>query len=356
MRTRRTGRWSLRALALLATLWLAACGAPAVSPTAPPAATTAPTTAPAGPPPPLRGRLIQARDNQFTLTDFTRSMTRPLPPFPAQSEARSPAWAPDGQRLAYAYKAPGTNEFDLYLMDADGSNARLLLAHQAKGESLDYPVWTPDGQALYYTRSRPQFLDNRYVSDETALYRLDLASGVTRLVASDASEAHIDRAGRLVYVVTVKNTFEQSVWLANPGGSGARELTRKVDFQGVAAPRLAPDGRRIAFVAVGQPLGQRGGTPTGPAPPRALGWLAPAVAEAHQGAVWDLWQIDSDGSGLQRLTSIYDDLFTPAWSPDGALIAYTSTKGLFVIQPARPEVQQLVGPAAGHAQLDWRGD
>ena len=47
---------------------------------------------------------------------------------------------------------------------------------------------------------------------------------------------------------------------------------------------------------------------------RLLGLFEPPTAEAH-GLPWDLWLINSDGSGLRRLTSFYEDLPMAAFSP-----------------------------------------
>jgi hypothetical protein len=54
-------------------------------------------------------------------------------------------WSPDSSRLAYCHH-PGDGDFDVWAMNADGSDQRQL-THTADGEG---PVaWLPDGRIVY---------------------------------------------------------------------------------------------------------------------------------------------------------------------------------------------------------------
>lgn len=60
-----------------------------------------------------------------------------------------PAFSPDGKYLAFGSSRDG--DFDLYVMDADGSNVRRL----TKSPGLDMrPAWSPDGRRLAFTSNR----------------------------------------------------------------------------------------------------------------------------------------------------------------------------------------------------------
>lgn len=59
------------------------------------------------------------------------------------NNASWPTWSPDGSRIAYL--AAGAGETDLYIMNADGTNAQRL-AQTAFTEY--YPAWAPDGLAI----------------------------------------------------------------------------------------------------------------------------------------------------------------------------------------------------------------
>ena len=64
--------------------------------------------------------------------------------------------SPDGLNVVMAY-APQTDSpiprADIYLANADGSNAQPLLVHRNVYEAFNHPTWSPDGQWIYFTRS-----------------------------------------------------------------------------------------------------------------------------------------------------------------------------------------------------------
>jgi len=61
----------------------------------------------------------------------------------------SPAWSPDGQRIAYASNEAGT--WDIYLIDRDGGNKTQLVA---TGANELEPCWSPDGAWLAFASDR----------------------------------------------------------------------------------------------------------------------------------------------------------------------------------------------------------
>jgi Tol biopolymer transport system component len=63
-----------------------------------------------------------------------------------------PNWSPDGKRIAYELNdssPPGQafQEYDAYVMDADGKEARRLSRH---GDLDGHPVWSPGGKLIAY--------------------------------------------------------------------------------------------------------------------------------------------------------------------------------------------------------------
>ena len=58
-----------------------------------------------------------------------------------------PAPSPDRMRVAYSARTGGT-DFDIWVMDADGANARRLTADSA---AEMHPSWTPDGKGIIYS-------------------------------------------------------------------------------------------------------------------------------------------------------------------------------------------------------------
>jgi Tol biopolymer transport system component len=80
--------------------------------------------------------------------------------------------------------------------------------------------------------------------------------------------------------------------IMNADGSGVREIT---DFDGDSEPFLSPDGTRVVFVS-----SKRDGN-------------------------YEIYLINTDGSGLTRLTNNPELDLDPTWSPDGSQIIYTSS-------------------------------
>jgi TolB protein len=61
-----------------------------------------------------------------------------------------PAWSPDGKTIAFAGNRSNAG-YQIFLMNSDGSDTRLLAATEGRGTS---PKWAPDGKAIYFTVCR----------------------------------------------------------------------------------------------------------------------------------------------------------------------------------------------------------
>jgi dipeptidyl aminopeptidase/acylaminoacyl peptidase len=68
-----------------------------------------------------------------------------LGPVLEEAAAAHPAWSPVGEQIVY--QSPAAGNWDLYLINADGSGQRQLTSDPAI-EGL--PVWSPDGQWIAY--------------------------------------------------------------------------------------------------------------------------------------------------------------------------------------------------------------
>ena len=78
------------------------------------------------------------------------------------------------------------------------------------------------------------------------------------------------------------------------------------------------------------------------------------IAAAHNlnGALYDLWVTQSDGSGLRRLAQLFDPEPFIAWSPTGRHIAVLGTLGLQIVDVETGAVQQLPRPR-GDGPITW---
>jgi dipeptidyl aminopeptidase/acylaminoacyl peptidase len=123
----------------------------------------------------------------------------------------------------------------------------------------------------------------------------------------------------------VNDKYENDVWIVNADGSRNRFL-----FKG-ASPAWSPDGKRVAYVAPGQPTGTQ----------IFVKWLDAADA----------------GTQVTRLERAPTNL---AWSPDGKSIAFNmlvpAKANLKVNVPNKPEGAKWVEPPRVVDRLNYRSD
>ena len=74
-----------------------------------------------------------------------------------------PSWSPDGRHIAFQSSRDGN--YEIYVMDSDGSNPRRLTDHPAEDK---YPSWSPDGRHIAFQSSRDH--------DNYEIYVMDIAS------------------------------------------------------------------------------------------------------------------------------------------------------------------------------------
>lgn len=66
-----------------------------------------------------------------------------------EANAGFPSWSPDGGKIAFGSKRTGN--WDVWVMDSDGSNQRQLTTHEAKDMA---PCWSPDGKKIVFVSNR----------------------------------------------------------------------------------------------------------------------------------------------------------------------------------------------------------
>ncbi len=85
-----------------------------------------------------------SRNRRIWVTDADGSNQKKL-----TDRGLDPTWSPDDRQIAASNREGRV--FQIYLMDADGSNAKRLT--KDKGEASN-PAWAPDGQAIAYSAPR----------------------------------------------------------------------------------------------------------------------------------------------------------------------------------------------------------
>lgn len=219
-----------------------------------------------------------------------------------EGDKTQPAWSPDGSRIAFV--APGNTEtgLDVWVMDADGSNAQNVTNH--RGDEDD-PVWHPDGEWLVYTYHSRVDEDGR---DITQLYRINADGQNRKRISLEfiESQATFSPDGDyLVYVVSASYHHYLYVRSAYDGYETIRGFDPRSilgNLGDVADPEFSPDGLQLVYTRL--------------------------EGKARRVIVITFTHMTASGARNiedYSVSSVNAD-YAPVWSPDMRWLAFVSTR------------------------------
>ncbi|MBB3140950.1 Tol-Pal system beta propeller repeat protein TolB [Halomonas organivorans] len=180
----------------------------------------------------------------------------------------APAWSPDGRRLAMALSKDG--QPDIYVMDIGSQNLQRI----TNSPSIETePAWAPDGNSLIYTSDR---------SGGPQVYRQTLGGSPERITFTGNYNARARFA-----------PDGESIFLIHGGANGYRvakqdlesgRLVELGDAGQAESPSVAPNGTMVIFAT-------------------------------QQGGNGVLGAVSADGRASFRLPAAQGDVREPAWSP-----------------------------------------
>jgi len=236
-----------------------------------------------------------------------------------------PRWSPDGRRIAFSSNRTGN--FDIYVMNVDGTGVRQVTSGQRDEGEL---AWFSDGRRIAYTEETRRPLGRSY-----SLWSVDLESEQKSRILPDFPGSNALPAfsplGSLM-AFTGKKTMGWDVFVYNPGPNETKNLTGNGK---TCRPSFSPDGFRLAYVS-------------------------------HESdGKGDIWQMGLDGSGRSRLT-VRDDTsdYFPCWSPDGRFVLFCSNAtsmyadqgdwDLYLVDVQTGDVRLLFKSPGRDVFPDWR--
>jgi TolB protein len=183
----------------------------------------------------------------------------------------APAWSPDGKRLAVTLTKDGGSQ--IYVISADGGNNNATRLTQSNAIDTE-PNWSPDGQSIIFTSDR---------GGSPQIYRVSASGGLPQRLTFEGtynvSPRHSPDGKSFTFVhrdgsrfsVAIQDFATRQMQLLTEGG---------VD----ESPSFAPNGRMILYASE----------------TRGRGILA---------------AVSSDGRVKQRFTDTTGDVREPAWGP-----------------------------------------
>ena len=185
-----------------------------------------------------------------------------------------PDWSPDGTKIAFVSNRNG-GVYQIYVMDADGKNQTRLTDGPRRKQD---PDWSPDGGKIAF-------------SVDDGVYRIDVmdADGHNRVVLEkEASGPSWSPDGGKIAFISGRDGGRE-IYVIGADGQGLERLTH--DFLGGHSLSFSPDGRRIAS--------------------------DPWHEEFNH-----IYVMGADGKNPMRLSHNQEHHTAPTWSPDGRTIAY----------------------------------
>jgi serine/threonine protein kinase len=200
---------------------------------------------------------------------------------PTQTPSPVPTVAPTTppvDRIAFASNHEGN--YEIYALDADGSNRQRLTNTQAEEW---HPDWSPDGGRILFQCMQASGASNICAVNADG-------SGYTQLTQWTKDEAGAQRPvwspdGAQIAASRQSLGGSNTIWVMNADGSNQRQIADGRD------PSWSPDGARIAFIR-------------------------------SDGSGLQIWVIGPDGTNETKLTGGSQDHMYATWSPDGRQLAF----------------------------------
>lgn len=227
----------------------------------------------------------------------------------------SPCWSPDGTQIAYASYSSGSQ--NIWLSDIDYHARRLSPLGEpvrlTSGEFIDRePSW--HGRRLVFSSDR---------EGDVKLFFADADTGEITATGLEALQPAWCPRGERIAAVHLNN-----ICVLSPGREPERSFVTYSGFN--ESPSWSPDGKELVFSS-GYNIVRADADGGAKRSLTASGWNSQpdwcrtrdrVVFVSNRGGQYNLWKMNSDGSGKTQITDTPHVERSPKWSQDGRWVAF----------------------------------
>jgi Tol biopolymer transport system component len=211
----------------------------------------------------------------------------------------NPCWSPDGKRIAFVSDRDG--DLELYVMNADGSGQRRLTDLPADfADALWEPTWSPDWKmialVLYHDKAMEWPEKPGVVSNSVEIYVMNADGSKLKKLTDNPpynNSPYWSPDGRKI-AFSSNRDGDYEVYIMNRDGSDQKRLTENSALD--VGSLWSPDGKKLLFVS-------------------------------NRDGNGEIYSMNVDGSEQKNLTHRPGRDYGPSWSPDGRRIAFVSMHG-----------------------------
>ncbi|MDQ3749292.1 MAG: hypothetical protein M3367_09835, partial [Acidobacteriota bacterium] len=205
----------------------------------------------------------------------------------------SPAWSPDGKRIAF--EANTFNGSSIWTVSLNGDDAKRV---SLETEASYAPAYAPDGQSIFFHSVDVFQLRINSNTGEPVGKPIHIAGIAAR--PSAIRRISLSADGKKIAFNILRRSESISSVSLNADSAGARGTPIELISNATGRnnfPVFSPDGKRLAFSSC------------------SIG-----------GAGCDIWLANTDGSNQTQLTTAESNELIPGWFPNGGQIAYISDR------------------------------